>query len=130
MHMPTTDAVCLEGTHAYSNLLCMEQQQEKYAGVTIWRNTPGARSFAADWQRYMSNNELHQSGLDDQFSFNQLAVADLAEDGTIVRKFKPMLRSDTDPRVLLAGPNDATRLMVLPSAIFAGAILLWHCWAA
>ena len=86
-------------------------------GVIIWRNRPGTRAFAADWNRYMEHNELHEQGVDDQLSFNTLMNS---RDLNRRTKSYPLRRVVNDSRVFYAAPNDAVKLMVLPSAVFAG----------
>jgi hypothetical protein len=68
----------------------------------------------------MSNNSLHASGMDDQLSFNRLAFSERQPDGGLVSKRFPLKRARGDGRVMMVGPDDTTRLMVLPSAVFAG----------
>jgi Nucleotide-diphospho-sugar transferase len=100
------------------------EQQQRWAlaaGVTIWRNTPGSRAFAAAWQRQMSDNALHAAGVDDQLSFNRLMFFEATADGGFAAKRFPLVRAAGDERVFAAGPGDMVQLMVLPSAVFAGA---------
>lgn len=77
----------------------------------------------------MDNNELHQRGVDDQFSFNQLVTSDFdprspkTTDQTsnqLVTLSTPLKRVDGDPKVFYAAPGQSLKLMVLPSALFAG----------
>jgi hypothetical protein len=87
----------------------------------VWRNTPGARAFAAMWGERMSNNSLHEQGIDDQISFNQLMASELREGGGLRPKAFPLRQVDGNDRVMYAAPGDAVRLMVLPTVAFAGA---------
>jgi len=93
-------------------------------GVTVWRNRARTRAFARAWSAQMDQNELHAKGVDDQWSFNVLMTSE-AEHRP--KRF-PLRRSELDPRVLYTAPGDAVRLMVLPSAVFAGA-LSWRAAA-
>lgn len=101
-----------------------------HAGVTVWRNSNATRRFAAQWSEYMDNNELHQQGVDDQFSFNALMTSDFAPGSLhtahdpisqLVRSRFPMNRVEWDPKVFYAAPGGSLKLLVLPSALFAGA---------
>jgi hypothetical protein len=79
----------------------------------------------------MDNNELHERGVDDQFSFNVLMTSDFAPDagkalqnGTekLIPTRHPLRRVEGDPKVFYAAPGSQLKLMVLPSALFAGVL--------
>lgn len=91
------------------------------------------------WHDMMSDNSLHERGFDDQYSFNRLATSEIDAVGALHSKAFPLQRVQTDERVFWAAPNDTMRLMVLPSALFAGVhsvalfadacvlqVLAWH----
>ena len=103
------------------------------AGVTVWRNTNATRRFAAQWGKYMDNNDLHERGVDDQFSFNALMTSDFRPGQRradeydnevdvlrLVGAQQPLPRVEGDRRVFHAAPGGNLKLMVLPSALFAG----------
>ena len=100
------------------------------AGVTVWRNNNETRQFAKQWGEFMDNNELHERGIDDQASFNELMVSDFAPGvsdaatypgKSLARLSFPLRRVEDDPKVFYVAPGARLKLMVLPSALFAGA---------
>lgn len=92
-------------------------------GITIWRDREGTRQFAREWNEFMSRNELHVQGVDDQWSFNVLMTV---RDEEHRPKKYPLSRVPSDPRVFYAAPGDAVKLMVLPSALFAGGKTMFY----
>lgn len=80
----------------------------------------------------MDNNELHKRGVDDQFSFNALMTSDFRpghhpaiddEEIDVLRLVgsqQPLPRVESDQKVFYAAPGGSLKLMVLPSALFAG----------
>jgi hypothetical protein len=98
------------------------------------------------WADLMHHNDLHERGVDDQFSFNMLMTSEVRDGAAqsppapgvatgalqgasssalqLSGKQYPLRRDLSDKRVFLAAPGDSVKLMVLPSALFAGA----HAW--
>lgn len=100
------------------------------AGITVWRNNNETRQFAKQWAAFMNNNELHERGIDDQASFNELMTSDFGagdseiatddQSQSLVRSSFPLRRVEEDPKVFYVAPGNKLKLMVLPSALFAG----------
>jgi hypothetical protein len=72
-----------------------------------------------------SQSTIESTHSDDQQTFNQLVTAEWVDTAEIEFKAKsfPLRRVEGDSRVMHAAPEDYLRLMVLPSALFAGALL-------
>jgi hypothetical protein len=79
----------------------------------------------------MDDNELHKRGVDDQFSFNELMTHGYNPHGLnstpkLVWASHPLQRVEGDSKVFYAAPGASLKLMVLPSALFAGACAHRH----
>eukprot|EP00892_Ulva_mutabilis_P008482 jgi/Ulvmu1/6005/UM026_0131.1 len=96
-------------------------------GITVWRNTGGARLFAQDWHDLMATESQRGSNKDDQMLFNALMMSERDPGtGALTPKQFPLKRVEADTRVFCAAPGDSVRLMVVPSALFAGGKTMFY----